>query len=253
MLHPVKSNSIKLPHGLSDTISSALKEFAEAAIAALGDDLISLVLFGSAAEARMRTVSDVNLLVILAKFDVARINGLRESLRAARVQINLAPMFICRSELPEAAEAFAVKFDDIIRRHFTLFGENLIDNLSLSREARLLRVKQVLLNLELRLRERYAMASLRDEQLIGIIVDMSSALRSAVASVIDLEGGEVPSAREALADAIAKTERSDLKEAVVLISQAREQGYLPAGSATRTLLAMLEIAAIFNERLRRIS
>ena len=252
MPQSLQSDAIQLPDGLSDSVSSALREFTAATQKALGPDLISLVLFGSAVEGRMRPVSDVNLLVLLEKFDIARINGLREPLRVAKVQIRLAPMFICSQELPSVVDAFAVKFDDIIRRHFTFFGKDLISSLSVSRDAMLRRVQQVLLNLELRLRERYATVSLREEQLLDVIVEMSSALRSAAASVIELEGETAPPVREVLPSILAKADRSDLGDAVALISQAREQGSLPAGSASRTVLAMLDIAALLNERLQRL-
>jgi predicted nucleotidyltransferase len=46
-----------------------LEDFVEATKGALGGDVRSIVLFGSGAEGRLRETSDVNVLVLLARFE----------------------------------------------------------------------------------------------------------------------------------------------------------------------------------------
>jgi predicted nucleotidyltransferase len=63
--------------GLPDVVQRVLRGVATTAQTALGDSLRALLLFGSGAEKRLRTTSDVNLLFVLARFDRAQVDALR--------------------------------------------------------------------------------------------------------------------------------------------------------------------------------
>jgi predicted nucleotidyltransferase len=103
-------------------VARVLEEVLAAARGALGDDLHAAVLFGSAAEGRLRPTSDVNLIFVLEGFDPVRVEALRGQLSLAQAAVRLAPMFLRRDEVQAAAEAFAQKFADIGRRHRVLLG-----------------------------------------------------------------------------------------------------------------------------------
>jgi len=122
----------------------------------------------------------VNLILVLRRFDHARADALREPLRTARAAFGATVMFLLAEEIGDAAEAFAVKFADVLRRRRVLHGTDPFAALSVSREAQLRRLRQVLLNQALRMRERYATVSLREEQLARALVDAAGPLRSAV-------------------------------------------------------------------------
>ena len=64
---------------LPQDVSQALDSFVASAKEAFGEDLVSLVLFGSAAEGRMRATSDVNLMIVLARFDPVKADRVRLS------------------------------------------------------------------------------------------------------------------------------------------------------------------------------
>ena len=49
-------------------VEDRVNEFVSAARDALGDQLVSAVLFGSAAEGKLRATSDVNIILVLARF-----------------------------------------------------------------------------------------------------------------------------------------------------------------------------------------
>lgn len=132
--------------GLPREVAQGLKEFVESAQAALGPDLLSSVLFGSAAQGRLRANSDVNVILVLARFDPQRADMLREPLRTAHALIRLEAMLLLESEIGAASEAFAVKFADILERHKLLCGKDPFAGLAPSRGAMLARLRQILLN-----------------------------------------------------------------------------------------------------------
>lgn len=228
---------------LPDRITQALDQFVTLAQQKLGPDLRSLVLFGSAAENRLRATSDVNLLVVLSAWTPARADALREPLRTAQAAIALSPMFVLESELGAAAEAFAVKFADILRRRRVLFGNDPFTGLRISRAAEITRVRQVLLNLLLRLRERYLMVSLREEQAARVLAQTAGPLRAAAATLLALQGQAAETPKAALESIAAKLPGPGWPELMQTLSTVREGEHLPAGVAPAMLLRLIDLAA----------
>jgi len=247
MAAPTLTTTERVERGLSDLVAAARQ--------ALGDTLDSIVLYGSAAEGRLRPASDVNVIFVLNRFDAARVDALGESLRVAQAAIRLVPMVLLRDEIPHAASAFAVKFADIERRHRVLHGSDPFEGLVIDRDRLIARLLQVLLNVRLRLRSAYATRTF-DDQLVRTIVHTASALRSAAATLRDLNGEPRVSPRESLERAVDDIRDPRLIDAVAQISAARESGVLPPDVARQTLLSLIDLAGALHERalkLRRAS
>jgi predicted nucleotidyltransferase len=239
---------------LSDLVSgvqAALKLFVEAAQKAFGKDLETIVLYGSAAEGRLRRSSDVNVLVLLSRFEPASAAALAEAFEAARAAVKLRAMFLLRSELEPAVEAFAQKFADIRRRHRVLFGGNPFESVAVPRAAEIFRLQQVLLNLALRLREAYIGQAKDDPRLTNSIATAAGPLRSCAATLLELEGQAAPSPREAL-DVMARDLSADGGAVLANVSRAREMEELPPGEAGRTLLDLIQIAEKMRARASRL-
>jgi len=239
--------------GLPRDVELGLQDFVEAAKSALGPDLVSIVLFGSAAEGRLRSTSDVNLIIVLARFERQRIDELREPLRLAHAALNLDVMLILSSEIADAAEGFAVKFGDIHDRHRVLLGPDPFAALEPSRAAKLTRLRQILLNFILRMRERYALVSMRDEQLAAVVADAAGPLRAAAAQILALEGRAAASPKAALETLAADAGQGRWGEALAQLSQAREHGVLPPGAGGPVLLALIALAQAMRERVKALS
>ena len=122
----------------------ALEEFVAAAQSAFGDDLKSIVLFGSAAEGNLRATSDVNIIVVLSQFAPSSAAALRAPFRVAQAAIRLRAMFILEVELPGAVNAFAEKFADILRRRKILLGADPFAGVTIPRAVIIARLDQVL-------------------------------------------------------------------------------------------------------------
>ena len=217
---------------------------------AFGDALRSVILYGSAAEGRLRATSDVNLLFVLTRFDAAA-NGFREAYRFAQSAGNVTAMFVLEPELADASQAFAQKFADISRRHEVLYGEDLVANLQIPRPALIARLRQVLLNLTIRLREQYVERSLRVEQCAIVVADTAGPLRTSAVSILELEGRGTLPPKEAL-EALARELGPQYEQLLPHLSEARERRTLPAEEAANILFATLELARAMHERAMRI-
>ena len=110
---------------LAQHTEQVLSDFVHAARECFGDNLRTVMLFGSGAEGQLRATSDLNLLLVLGRLERAQVDAFREPLRVAQVAAQASPLFILEGELAAGAEAFAVKFDDIRRRRRVLYGEDI--------------------------------------------------------------------------------------------------------------------------------
>ena len=118
---------------LPEAVRTTLNEFTAAAQQAFAEDLVSVVLFGSAAEGRLRATSDVNVVLVLRRVDAKKLEAIGENYRFAHAAIRLSVMFILETEIGVAKDAFAVKFADIIARHEVLYGPDPFVGLTVSR------------------------------------------------------------------------------------------------------------------------
>ncbi len=197
-----------------------LEEFTRDVQSVFGAELVSIVLFGSGAENRIRPISDLNLIVVLRSFPEQLPERLAEILQYSRATVALSVMFLLEGEIGEATEAFAVKFSDIQRRRRVLFGPDPFSRIEPSREAKLRAVRQSLLNQILRLRSRFAQVQGRPAEAVKALAQVAGPLRSAAFELLALEGNPAPNNRDALTRVLG-SEHSAL---AADISRARESG-----------------------------
>ncbi len=236
-------------HDLPSHVDRVLKEFVAAAREAFGDALRSVVLYGSGAEGRLRATSDVNLILVLTEFAPGAADALREPLRAGQAAAKLAVMFLLESEVSAAVDAYPVKYADIVHRHRILYGANPFEGVSISRAASVFRLKQVLLNLRLRLRSLYVLRGLNEEQLVLVVADAAGPLRSCAATILALEGRRAPSPREAL-ERVVRPDDPNWREVLNHLSEARETRKLQPGMAGKTLFRLMELTELLMGRLK---
>ena len=244
--HPV-TVQLEVPDHVRQTVDSIVASARDA----FGDALSAVVLYGSAAEGRLRASSDVNLLFVLSQFDAAHANRFRENYRFAQSAINLTSMFVLASELRAAEEAFADKFADIRRRHVVLAGGDPFGDVAIPRAALVKRLQQTLLNLVMRSRLLYVERSLREEQCAVTVAEIAGPLRTAAASILELERGAIVPPKEALAEIVRDLGRPELVELLPQISAAREERVLPAGRAAAIFFATtVFVRAVYERALR---
>lgn len=227
---------------LPTNVSTSLTTFVAAAKKAFGDHLLSVVLYGSGAEGKLRPTSDVNLILVLTAFDRGLADQLREPLRVAQAAIRLRVMFLLEEELKPASQAFAAKLGDVVRRRLVLYGEDPFASISVSRDDAIFCLRQTLLNLTLRLREAYVARSLREEQLAAVIADAAGPLRSCASTLLELEGRPAASAKAALEQIAASLK--GMTHDIELISEARQRHALPPGAAGPALLHLIDLAHV---------
>ena len=190
--------------------------------------------------------------MVLKRFDPTQADRLREPLRFAHAAIELNAMFMLEAEVPAAMEAFAVKFSDILHRHRVLHGSDPFAHVTVSDAALLRRLKQVLLNQQIRLRERYILLSLREEQLGRVIADAAPPLRASAASILQLEGHPAPSPKKALERVIAGFNDPALTEVLGAMTKVRGGERLESGQPTAILMHLMRLTERLRDHVERL-
>ena len=231
---------------LPETVTKVLNEFLEAAKAACGTKLEAAVLFGSAAEGRLRPASDVNLILVLSSFEADAAAALAPQLRFAESAIKLRVMFLLASEIPAAAIAFAQKFSDIAKRRTVLYGADPFAGMTPPREALQRQVDQVLLNLGIRLRERAASGWQHEDLLARTLPDAVGPLRACAQSILELGGRSAESPKAAL-ETLLGTDGGMHPHLPGYYSRLRERSPEP-GTIGKALMETIELIAWMRKR-----
>jgi hypothetical protein len=188
------------------------------------------------------------VLILVTRFDASSIEALQAPLQQGRAAVRLAVMWLTEDEFPSAGESFAVKFADIARRHRVLHGTDPFQGFRISRQAAITRVRQVLLNLVLRLRASYALDRDREERLTTLVADAAGPLRASAAEILELQGSPAPTGREALETLARGWSASGAPAVIDGISRARETGRLEPGMAPALFLQVIDLAGDLHRR-----
>lgn len=238
-----------LPGNVSDQLRSLISVASEHC----APNLQSVILFGSAAEGRLRKTSDVNVILIMKSFEIEQVNSLREFLRISASAVRLNVMFLLESEINSAMDVFAVKFADILERHRVLWGRDPFAQLAVDRSAAIQRLHQVILNLVLRLRERYAFQSLREEQMAIVVAETAGPLRAAAKTLLTLQGSSSALPPKEALQKWSESNPGNWQELLQTISMARETRSLPPGQGSIAVRQMLEMLDLMYKQVRELS
>lgn len=237
---------------MPDQVREVLGVFVDAAKEVFGPTLRSIILFGSAAEGRLRKTSNINLIVFLSELEPPRLAQLRPALRVAHAAAGIEPMFVLESEAPVFIENLGLKSTDVLRTRTVLFGSDPFLGLELSRDLVLRQLTQAVFQLRLRLRNQYVSRGMREEQLAIAIADAAGPLRSIAAAVLELD--RIPfESRKAALEVLVKELRSPDTDVLARISEARERAALPPGIADAVLLQLLALCDRIDLRLKELA
>ena len=169
----------------------ALGEFVERLRSALGDELVSVVLFGGAARGRFDpAISDANVMLVLRSVTIDVLDQIGTAAEPFRRTFQLSLLTVTESDLPDSVEVFPTKFLDIQRFHETLWGKDVTTSFEVPRDRLQRHALRQLMNLHLRLRQVYLDARTRPEQLDAMIRRSVSTLLLQLGILLELRMGK---------------------------------------------------------------
>jgi predicted nucleotidyltransferase len=178
-----------------------ITEFVERLRAAAGDNLVSIVLYGSAAQGEFHPeYSDLNLLCVARDTSFASLTKIAGVVEWWRGKKHRPPLILTPDELKATADAFSIEFVDMKQRYRVLWGEDVLKHLEVPMHLHRSQLEYELREKLFLLRQHVMLAGANERQLWEVMLQSLSSFTTLFRHVL-IELG--------------KTERQHSRDAVV--------------------------------------
>ena len=174
-------------------VREALRELVDDLRATHGDNLASVVLYGSAAagdDVELR--SDYNLLIALNRSTPEDLRLAQAPMREWRRLGHPLPVYFTVEELSDAADVFPIEFHQMANARVVLYGHDPFEFVDLSTSNLRHQTEYELRSKLIQLRRLYIPASVSTEKLCDLMVDSLSSFAALFRAVLMLFGDEAP-------------------------------------------------------------
>lgn len=176
-----------------------LQDLVTKAVAALGDQLESIILYGSAARNEFDSGhSDLNILLLAKKLDFENLSRSAELLEWWRSQGNPQPLLFTLDELRRSTDAFPIEIFDIRDCHRILHGCNPLPELTIDNSYHRAQLEHELRSKLLRLRQKAVPVLKTPKALLRLMEDSVSTFLVLLRHAMLLRDLSPPAARREL-------------------------------------------------------
>jgi hypothetical protein len=158
-----------------------------------GKELVSLVLYGSAAGGSyIRGKSDINLLVVLTPAGMdkfADVLDIVKSWRKCRVAV---PLIMTRDFMESSLDSYPIEFLGMKNSHILIYGENILDELNFNPADLRLQIERELRGKLILLRQGYLEAEGKPRQLRKLIGNSLTAFIAVFNALLYYQEGKAP-------------------------------------------------------------
>ncbi len=177
-------------------VEEALGGLVEDLRATHGENLASVVLYGSAAAGdHVELRSDYNLLIALHRITPEDLRLAQAPMREWQRLGHPLPVYFTLSELSDAADVFPIEFHQMEKAHVVLYGADPFKGLEFSDANLRHQTEYELRSKLLQLRRLYIPASVSVEKLSALMSDSLSSFAALFRAVLLLSGEEPPVAK----------------------------------------------------------
>ncbi len=148
-----------------------IEQFADKVSTALGDELVSLIVYGSAATSEPGSESsDANTLVVAKQWRMSELKRLSESVQVWIKKGNPPPMLFTRERLKKSSDVFPIELLDIKERHKVIFGEDVFKDIVVDARHLRFQVEHELKGKLLHLRDGYLVTNNKPKRIAELLV-----------------------------------------------------------------------------------
>jgi predicted nucleotidyltransferase len=167
-----------------------INEFVSRLREAAGDNVISVILYGSAAEGEFHPeYSDLNLLCVLQDTLFASLSKIAGTVEWWRKKKHHPPLVLTPQELKDTADVFSIEFVDMKQRHRLLYGEDVLRNLDVPMHLHRSQLEYELREKLFLLRQHILVAGSREKDLWEVMLNSLSSFTTLFRHVL-IELGE---------------------------------------------------------------
>ncbi|HOT97028.1 MAG TPA: hypothetical protein PLN61_10355 [bacterium] len=168
-------------------------EFTEEVKTIFGEELVAVILYGSAAGGAWQPKkSDINFLIVLSEVAITGLNAAFPLVEKWHKRLRTLPVFMTRQYIEASLDSFPIEFLHMQRRHTTLYGEDVLEPLQIAHAHLRLQCEEQIKGKLLHLRAEY-LATLGKRHRIQQFFNLTLAAFAVLfKALLVLKGAEIP-------------------------------------------------------------
>ncbi len=175
-------------------MTEILNKFVDSLKNTIGENLVSIILFGSRARnLDSSSKSDFNLLLVLKSSRYELLELLDKGLLKRWVnQRNPVPLIFTEGEFKKSNDVFPIEFEDIISNHKVLFGKDVLSGLKIDNSNLKHQCEYELKSKLVRLRQHWLVNRRKKKAILNILMDSISSVLTVIKHIVKLTGENIP-------------------------------------------------------------
>ena len=238
------ASSLNVP----DDVRQSLLEFVDQLVKLYGNELESVIAFGSAVRGGFSPhVSDVNLLVVYSDLNIADLDAVAKLAQQARRKHRVAPRFLSLRNLTNSARYFQIDFLEMAEAHAVLHGRDVLDGLE-ARPADLhWQIAHEVKRMRMRLKQQYWMNAGDAPMLREAVAQRFGSLVHLMRAYLRLVEGSAPLETGAILDRAAAVLGFDRAAAGHLLAARRGEIVLRDQELTEAFRQLMDLVRALDE------
>ena len=182
------------PEEILDEITSDYKKL-------FGENLISIILYGSAARGEyVKKKSDINFLIVLKEDGLDLLVDSLQTVKKWRKKAVSIPLFLTEEYIKSSLDSFPIEFFNIKQNYKVIFGKDILKDISINKKELRLRLEREIKGKLIHLREAF-FESADDKRKLAVLFSVSlGAFLSMFPAILHIIGVDVPDKRNILID-----------------------------------------------------
>ena len=169
-----------------------------------GDDLVSIILYGSATGPGFRPgKSDINFMIVLTEEGIEHLDRTFDVVGKWRKRGVAVPLFLTEEYIQTSLDVFPIEYLNFRNNHVQVFGKEILKGLEFNSEFLRLQCEREIKGKLLLLREAFVETSGKGKALKGLIIQALPALMAIFEALLHLKSMDVPGERRQIVGAVA--------------------------------------------------
>ncbi len=178
-------------------LNSAIDIFSKDLKILFGNDLLSIILTGSAAGGGFNPkFSDINFLVILTENGIGKIGGVRKYLKKWNAKRISLPLFLTVNYVNASLDTFPIEFFNMKSSYKLIWGDDVLEKIEFEKDKMRLQCERELKGKLLQLRQGYISTKGAKRALERLIRESIVSFMSIFRVLLFLKGEDVPVSRD---------------------------------------------------------
>jgi hypothetical protein len=231
-----------------------IEEFVQRIRQAAGENLQSVILFGSAASGEFHDeFSNVNLLCVVREASYKALSAMAPTVKWWTRQKRHVPLVLTTEELRRSADVFSIEFLDMKQRHRVLFGADVLAGLAIPMHYHRAQLEYELREKTILLRERLLVAGTDKQRLWDLMLASLSTFITLFRHALIALGETPPQSKRATIQAVAQRIQFDPSALLQLLDirehKAEQKQFDGADVVARYLPAIEQVTAAVDRML----